>query len=601
MQSLSRLVLAVTLGVLILGIGLALGGPFSAPVAANGGVILVDPAGNDQPACGQAPEPACRTIKYAVEVRAMSGDRIVAAGGVYTDTITVFTSSLKIYGAGSQTIIDGENQRGPMVTFGTGLTSTTILSGVTVQNGLAASTAGGLHLIDSSPSIVAVEIRANAGNPGGGLSASGPSAPEIHGSIICGNNPIDLYNSGNGTPNAAGNWWGTNSPQAGQAYSGTVSATPPISLNLAVHQTGSGVFPGGTVTLPPGSSGDVLVTMLGGGYAPPAGTEIVLTADQGLFSNGASIISVTLIGGTASTVVTPTVSSGLFDQQMTISAYHNCRPTQAVASQTVTIIGSGSKIFLPVAMKNYTSSACPLTSANQYDLIPALGPYADHPAAEHGDLNLSLRGYNALTGVPLTLVQYAGGADPNAPHLFGLFGDERLPTFSAAYQVNNWNWACGSHGCPGAPLANWPTTLIDMATTPGESIFLPNRAPTIFSSGGKQYKAMVLYAEENRITLNFTRDDTVANGYTVHLENFCVDPNLLSLYRAQIGNLGYRLTGNLPGLTGDQAIGTALDTTLGVAVRDRGQFMDPRSGKDWWPGKVTSTMISSGLYHVTGD
>ena len=493
MLTLQRVFWPLMVGSLVLVVYWVLGQRLMAPALADGGLILVDPGGSDLPVCGQAPEPACRTIKYAVEVRATAGDSIMVAGGLYTDSFSVITTGLKIYGAGIQTtVIDGENERGPMVIFGPGLTATTIFSGVTVQNGLSAVTAGGIHLFDSSPLIRAVEISANAGDRGGGLLTSGASAPEVHSSILCGNTPFDLANPGSATPSATGNWWGTNSPQVGQAYSGTVTTTPPISLNLEIHQTGSGLFPGGTTILPPGASGDVLITMLGGGYKPPAGTQIRLTVDKGVFPTAASAITLTLVDGMASTVFTPTVGSSLLnDEQVTLSAYHNCRPTQAVASQTVTIAGSGNKTFLPVVMKNQSSSACPLVSANQYDLIPILGPHAAHPDSMHGDLNLSLRGYSHTPGVPLTLVNYAGSTDPNAPQLFGLFGDGRLPTFSAAYQVNDWNWSCGSHGCPGGPLADWATTLIGMVTASGEPIFIPNRSPNIFSNNGKQYKAMV--------------------------------------------------------------------------------------------------------------
>ena len=102
---------------------------------------------------------------------------------------------------------------------------------------------------------------------------------------------------------------------------------------------------------------------------------------------------------------------------------------------------------------------------------------------------------------------------------------------------------------------------------------------------------MVLYAEERRITLNYTRDDTVANGYTVHLENICVDPNLLALYRAQTDGSGWHITGRLPALRNNQRLGTAFVGGVRVAIRDRGAFMDPRSGKDWWVGYPTTLEI----------
>jgi hypothetical protein len=41
----------------------------------------------------------------------------------------------------------------------------------------------------------------------------------------------------------------------------------------------------------------------------------------------------------------------------------------------------------------------------------------------------------------------------------------------------------------------------------------------------------------------------------------------------------------LPALRGSQALGRARDASIGVAIRDTGSFMDPRSRKDWWQGR----------------
>lgn len=234
--------------------------------------------------------------------------------------------------------------------------------------------------------------------------------------------------------------------------------------------------------------------------------------------------------------------------------------------------------------ENYSPAACPVSSGSQFELIPIVGPAADRPDYLHGDLNLSQRSYSPVD-VPLTLVDISGHTDPHSPQLSALFNDNRLPVFSAAYQVHDWNWECDQHGCRIGPLSNWPATLIGLKTTPGEKIFIPGRAKSIYSHNGKDYKAVVLYAEENRITLNYTREDTVATGNTVHLENICVDPNLLHLYRSQVAENGYRNSNQLPGLTDNQAIGVALDTEIRVATRVNGMFMDPRSRKDWWKGK----------------
>ena len=127
--------------------------------------------------------------------------------------------------------------------------------------------------------------------------------------------------------------------------------------------------------------------------------------------------------------------------------------------------------------------------------------------------------------------------------------------------------------------------MIGLNTIPRQPIYIPERGNSIYPGN---YKAIVLYAEETRLTLGYTRQDTVANGYAVHLENICVDPNLLALYQAQIGPDGLRRLNNgayrLPALRNDQALGTALGQEIGVAIRDRGSFLDPRSRKDWWRG-----------------
>jgi hypothetical protein len=123
----------------------------------------------------------------------------------------------------------------------------------------------------------------------------------------------------------------------------------------------------------------------------------------------------------------------------------------------------------------------------------------------------------------------------------------------------------------------WPVTLLGMETTPGELVRLPVAGYDI--SGG--YSALVMYAEPTRVTLKYTREDTPATGYMVHLENICVDPNLLALYR-QLNAAG-RI--QLPALFPGQPLGRAPGTEIDAAVRDSGAFLDPRSRKDWWQGR----------------
>ena len=251
------------------------------------------------------------------------------------------------------------------------------------------------------------------------------------------------------------------------------------------------------------------------------------------------------------------------------------------------------QIFLPLVVKMNQQGGdgtgnlptCPTTSSNTYALISAEGDKIDHPDKEHGDLNLSLRGYEDRPSAELSFQNYSGNTATDGPKLTGTLN--RVPTFNSAAQVYDWKWDCETHGCKGDilssavnPAIQWDTTLLGFETTRGENIYIPTRNDEIFGGG---YKALVLYAEENRITLGYTRQDTVANGYSVHIEGLCVDANLLALYKNQVKSDGYRQDSHqLPGLKNTDIIGTALGGDIKIAIRDKGVFMDPRSQKDWW-------------------
>jgi hypothetical protein len=230
------------------------------------------------------------------------------------------------------------------------------------------------------------------------------------------------------------------------------------------------------------------------------------------------------------------------------------------------------RVFLPLVAVGVTNPCQPLPGAS-YGALTVLPPPADRPAEQHADLNLALRSYTPTAGF-LGLVDYGGAADPAAPQLAGLFADSRTGTFVRVQRIYDWNWDCN---CRGASLTNPPVTLADLATAPGELLRVPDSGYSI----GSGYETLVLYAAPDRITLKYTRTDNVVHGYTLHLEGLCVDPPLLSLYRSS--NAAGR--GQLPVLQSGQALGRAAGSTVGVAIRDNGMFMDPRSRKDWWRGR----------------
>lgn len=233
---------------------------------------------------------------------------------------------------------------------------------------------------------------------------------------------------------------------------------------------------------------------------------------------------------------------------------------------------SSHQTFLPYVAKQ---TPCQMIGGQSYDAIPIASAPSDRPAEQHPDLNLMIRGWEE-TNAPRGLVDYGGGTDSQAPRLYGLFADNRTPTFTSTHRVYDWNWDSMTRG---SPIDAWPVTLLGMGTAVGETIHLPPRdGPDIYQ--GTWY-ALVLYATNQSITLKYTREDNVGGGYTIHVENVCVEPNLLALYE-QMNQSG---RGNLPALRAGQPFARARGSEILVAIRDAGSFMDPRSRKDWWPGR----------------
>jgi hypothetical protein len=242
--------------------------------------------------------------------------------------------------------------------------------------------------------------------------------------------------------------------------------------------------------------------------------------------------------------------------------------------------------FLPIV--NTLPRTCPTVSGASFQTIAFNGgPYKDNRLTDENiDFRLSLLGYTAADE-QLSLVHYGGATDSDAPKLYGIFSPHRIPDFAAVYHVYYWTWnetsgAMPPYGSRSGVNLEWPVTVLDVATTPGEKISIPSRNTSIRD----YYKAMVLYAAERELTLVYLwQDQVVVNqmGYTVHMLNFCVDPNLVALYRAQLRD-GKRYTMRLPALTNDQVVGSALGNSMTLAIRDGGAYMDPRSDKDWWAG-----------------
>ena len=104
---------------------------------------------------------------------------------------------------------------------------------------------------------------------------------------------------------------------------------------------------------------------------------------------------------------------------------------------------------------------------------------------------------------------------------------------------------------------------------------------------GDGVEVIVLFADKDTVALHYTREDSSATGYTVHIDQICTDPNLVALYnslddangpRYDFPSAGY----NLPTLAAGQMLGTTSSQDMVVAITDTGAFQDPRSCNEWW-------------------
>jgi hypothetical protein len=215
------------------------------------------------------------------------------------------------------------------------------------------------------------------------------------------------------------------------------------------------------------------------------------------------------------------------------------------------------------------ASCAPVDTA-RFAALSVNPPVTDRPADIHADLNLALRGYQRGSA-SATYIWLGGDSDERAPQLSSMFQPPQRPPIHAVYQVRHWDW---THNQPGQPISHPPVTLISLELPANQPLYLPDSGYDI----GQGYEALVLYAEPHRITLKYTREDNVIQGYTLHLENICVAPSLLELYNT----LNARGRDQLPALRAGQAFAHTRATPLALAIRDNGSFMEARSRKDWW-------------------
>ncbi|MFK7805668.1 MAG: hypothetical protein AB8G95_28825 [Anaerolineae bacterium] len=232
---------------------------------------------------------------------------------------------------------------------------------------------------------------------------------------------------------------------------------------------------------------------------------------------------------------------------------------------------------------------CPDVSVNSYTSGIAFQFDTDNPVRptfNHADKNIELRGYvaNSDSGLQRELIDY-GSDDPTQPPQFAtLFSPNQVPPFAEFYQVHQWNWASSPEpGQRAEPVTTPKVTALAFTLEPGTPLFAPVSGYDI----GGGVEVIVIFADENTVTLHYTREDSAARGYTIHIDQICTDPNLLSLYnsldnpdgpRYEYPSDGY----NLPTLPAGQTFGTTGNDNMVIAIADTGTYQDPRSCNEWW-------------------
>ena len=231
------------------------------------------------------------------------------------------------------------------------------------------------------------------------------------------------------------------------------------------------------------------------------------------------------------------------------------------------------QIFMPFVTGGASIPvSCDLPEKN-YGTLSVHGPSQTGDPESNANVNLGYRGWEPVTADHKLITIDKSGKDPKAPQFPDMFADRRTATISGTYMRYRWDWDCN---CPVDLKSSEEVTVLGLAVQQGETIYTPDSDYDI----GDGYEYQVTYAGDSGITLYIGLDDDY-NGYVVHIEDVCVDPDLVELFR-DLHDDGRK---ELPALKGHQAFGKALSGEIKVAVRDTGHFLDPRSRNDWWRGR----------------
>lgn len=193
------------------------------------------------------------------------------------------------------------------------------------------------------------------------------------------------------------------------------------------------------------------------------------------------------------------------------------------------------------------------------------GPYESNPSSNY-DLNTTLKARHPVAN-PGGLMSISGNCGcPKPPDLSTTF-----PTLNItnAWQVNDTAQPCFNV----SPCVH----LAGITVGSGYEI----RVPEVGFEIAPGLNAAVIYADNNLnlLSLHYTANDDVSHGYTVQFEGIHVRDDLFDAYN-EANSVTSRAC--LPVVQNGDIVGTAVGNEITVIVRDRGNWMNPLSAKDWW-------------------
>lgn len=240
-----------------------------------------------------------------------------------------------------------------------------------------------------------------------------------------------------------------------------------------------------------------------------------------------------------------------------------------------------------IRMNQSASYNCPVSSGESYMTLRVSSDYPRPPSAgQSPEINMLLRGYEEIDEKK-QLIDYGGDTDPIMPPSLGTIFPS-VPSIVRTYKVHMWD---GSGNRPSPDLeSNWPVNLIGLYTSPDMPLVGPKAGRSI--GGGNVL--MLIFATQTTATFVHGEGDNPQDGYFLHIDNLCVDPNLLDAYKREDA-AGRR---SMPVIATGQIFGYGNGSDVRIAIRDSGDWMDPRARKDWWQGFDTLPPAPGGIINL---